>query len=170
MIKKGPKRCPKGWIDFRGGGLGGALDAPICFWTQKVSPKCSKNVLQGAKVTRKCFKSNPQGRKMHSYRSAKVVQVHQKYHIQNRLHMTSFWLHFGTVFCQQSQFWVKKRAPKNDSKKGDPLVANKSLWTSQETPGGRHTIKNCSSKKQLFEHMLKQLFEFLCENVDWAEN
>ena len=76
--KRGPKRCPKGWPDFGGGGLGGALDAPICFWTQKVCPKCSKNDLQGAKVTPKCFKSDPQGRKMHSYRSAKVVQVHQK--------------------------------------------------------------------------------------------
>ena len=77
MRKRGPKSCPKGWGDFRGGGLGGALDAPICFWTQKVCPKCSKNDLQGAKVTPKCFKSDPQGRKMHSYRSAKVVQVHQ---------------------------------------------------------------------------------------------
>ena len=76
--KRGPKRGPKGWGDFGGGGLGGALDAPICFWTQKVCPKCSKNDLQGAKVTPKCFKSDPQGRKMHSYRSAKVVQVHQK--------------------------------------------------------------------------------------------
>ena len=55
-----------------------AFDAPICFWTQKVYPKCSKNDLKGAKVTPKCFKSDPQGRKMHSYRSAKVVQVHQK--------------------------------------------------------------------------------------------
>ena len=78
MRKRGPKRCPKGWPDFGGGGLGGALDAPICFWTQKVCPKCSKNDLQGAKVTPKCFKSDPQGRKMHSYKSAKVVQVHQK--------------------------------------------------------------------------------------------
>ena len=78
MRKWGPKRCPKGWGDFRGGGLGGALDAPICFWTQKVHPKCSKDDLKGAKVTPKCFKSDPQGRKMHSYRSAKVVQVHQK--------------------------------------------------------------------------------------------
>ena len=87
-----------------------------------------------------------------------------------RLHMTSFWFHFGTVFRPQSQFWVKKRVPKNGPKKGDPLVANESLWTSQEAPGGRHTIKNCSSKKQLFEHMLKQLFEFLLENVNWDEN
>ena len=87
-----------------------------------------------------------------------------------RLHMTSFWFHFGTVFRPQSQFWVKKRAPKNGSKKGDPPVANARLWTSQEAPGGRHTIKNCSSKKQLFEHMLKQLFEFLLENVNWDEN
>ena len=55
-----------------------AFDAPICFWTQKIYPKCSKNDLQGAKVTPKCFKSDAQGRKMHSYRSAKVVQVHQK--------------------------------------------------------------------------------------------
>ena len=86
--------------------------------------------------------------------------------LKSRLHMTSFWLHFGTVFCQQSQFWVKKRAPKNDSKKGDPLVSNYGLLPCQEAPGQAATIKNCSSKKQLFEHMLKQLFEFLFHNVD----
>ena len=54
------------------------LDSGCLSGTQKVCPKCSKNYLQGAKVTTKCFKSDPQGRKMHSYRSAKVVQVHQK--------------------------------------------------------------------------------------------
>ena len=79
------KRVPKGVQ--KGDGISGvaalgapwtSFDAPVCFWTQKVYPKCSQNNLQGAKVTTKCFKSDPQGRKMHSYRSAKVVQVHQK--------------------------------------------------------------------------------------------
>ena len=51
---------------------------PNVFLDTKVYPKCSKNDLKGAKVTPKCFKSEPQGGKMHSYRSAKVVQVHQK--------------------------------------------------------------------------------------------
>ena len=81
MRKKIPKGVQKGDRISGVAALGApwtAFDAPICFWTQKVYPKCLKNDLQGAKVTTKCFKSNPQGRKMHSYRSAKVVQVHQK--------------------------------------------------------------------------------------------
>ena len=40
--------------------------------------------------------------------------------LKNRLHMTSFWLHFGTVFCQQSQFWVKKELQKMVQKKVTP--------------------------------------------------
>ena len=76
--KMTPKWYPKGWGDFGAGATGCTFGAPVCFWTQKVYPKCSKNNLKGAKVTPKCFKSDPQGRKMHSYRSAKVVQVHQK--------------------------------------------------------------------------------------------
>ena len=48
------------------------------FWDTKKYSKCSKNDSKGAKVKPKCFKSDPQGRKIDSYRSAKVVQVHQK--------------------------------------------------------------------------------------------
>ena len=51
-------------------------------------------------------------------------------------------------------------------KRGSRLVGNEGLLPCQEAPGQAATIKNCSSKKQLFEHMLKQLFEFLLENVD----
>ena len=40
--------------------------------------------------------------------------------LKNRLHMTSFWLHFGTVFCQQSQFWVKKSSKKWLKKRWPP--------------------------------------------------
>ena len=58
----------------------------------------------------------------------------------------------------------------NCFKKGDPPDGNKGLSPRQEAPGQAATIKNCSSKKQLFEHKLKQLFEFLLENVDWIEN
>ena len=71
--------------------------------------------------------------------------------LKNRLHMTSFWLHFGTVFCQQSQFWVKKWAPKNDSKKSDPLDSNRTLWPWPGAPWQPATIKDCSNKKQLSE-------------------
>ena len=60
------------------GRLGRPLTPQSVFGHTKVYPKCSKNDLQGAKVTTKCFKRDPQGRKMHSYKSAKVVQVHQK--------------------------------------------------------------------------------------------
>ena len=55
-------------------------------------------------------------------------------------------------------------------KKVTPPDGNRGLSPRQEAPGQAATIKNCSSKKQLFEHMLKQLFEFLLENVNWAEN
>ena len=42
--------------------------------------------------------------------------------LKNKLHMTSSWLHFGTVFCQQSQFWVKKELQKMIQKKVTPLT------------------------------------------------
>ena len=48
--------------------------------------------------------------------------------LKNRLHMTSCWFHFGTVFLTTITILSEKRAPKNDSKKGDPLDSNKSLW------------------------------------------
>ena len=52
MINKGPKRCPKGWPDFRGGGLGGALDGlwrPNLFLNTKSMPKVLQKWLQGCK-------------------------------------------------------------------------------------------------------------------------
>ena len=64
----------------------------------------------------------------------------------------------------------KKGASKFASKKGVPPESNDYLFPCPEAPGQAATIKNCSSKKQLFEHKLKQLFEFLFENVDWIEN
>ena len=86
----------------------------------------------------------------------------------------SRWLHFDSIlepfFVNNHNFEWKKKLQKNKLKKGDPPVANARLWTRQEAPGQAATIKNCSSKKQLFEHMLKQLFEFLLENVGQAEN
>ena len=63
-------------------------------------------------------------------------------------------------------------------KKGDPPDGNDSLSPRQEAPGQAATIKNCSSKKQLFENMLKQVFvissemwigrKIIAENVDWV--
>ena len=80
--KKWSQKVSKRVMGFPGwrpwGRLGRPLTPQSVFEHTKVYPKCSKNHLQGAKVTTKCFKSDPQGRKMHSYRSAKVVQVHQK--------------------------------------------------------------------------------------------
>ena len=32
------------------------------------------------------------------------------------------------------------------------------------------TTKNCSNKKQLFGHMLKQVFVIFSENADWVQN
>ena len=65
---------------------------------------------------------------------------------------------------------AKKAFQKNVQEKVTPPDGNGSLSPRQEAPGQAATIKNCSSKKQLFEHMLKQLFEFLLENVNWDEN
>ena len=64
---------------------------------------------------------------------------------------------------------VKKALHTIVQKKVTPLTETPP-YPRQEAPGQAATIKNCSSKKQLFEHMLKQLFEFLSENVDLAEN
>ena len=52
MRKRGPKSCPKGWGDFRGGGLGGALDGlwrPNLFLNTKSMPKVLQKWLQGCK-------------------------------------------------------------------------------------------------------------------------
>ena len=46
-------------------------------------------------------------------------------------------------------------------KKLTPPDGNKSLSPRQEAPGQAATIKDCSNKKQLFGHMLKQLFVIL---------
>ena len=70
--------CPKVWLYFGAGAPRCTFGTPVCFWTQKVYPECSQNDPKGAKVTLKCSKSDPQGRKMDSYRSAKVVQVHEQ--------------------------------------------------------------------------------------------
>ena len=46
-------------------------------------------------------------------------------------------------------------------------------WTPIPLPGGSRTgshYQELFEHKQLFGHKLKQLFEFLSENVDWAEN
>ena len=67
----------------KGEGISGvaALGAP---WTPQSVFEHKKYTQSAPKMTSrvqktpKCFKSDPQGRKMHSYRSAKVVQVHQK--------------------------------------------------------------------------------------------
>ena len=62
MAKKS-KRCSKGWVDFRGGGLGGALHGIIWFLISKMIQKCSTGVQKwcksAAKVppgTRNCSK------------------------------------------------------------------------------------------------------------------
>ena len=65
---------------------------------------------------------------------------------------------------------AKKAFQKDVQKKVTPPDGNEGLSPCQEAPGQAATIKKCSSKKQLFEQMLKQLFEFLFENVDYAEN
>ena len=52
MRKRGPKRCPKGWGDFRGGGLGGALDGlwrPNLFLNTNNMPKVLQKWLQGCR-------------------------------------------------------------------------------------------------------------------------
>ena len=74
------------------------------------------------------------------------------------------------VFGALGVILTKKGVLKNASKKVIPPDGNKPLLPCQEAPGQAATIKNCSSKKQLFEHMLKQLFEFLLENVNLDEN
>ena len=65
---------------------------------------------------------------------------------------------------------AKKALQNLFQKKRAPPDSNDYLFPCQEAPGQAATIKNYSSKKHLFEHMLKQLFEFLFENVDLAEN
>ena len=67
-------------------------------------------------------------------------------------------------------YFIKKGASKIASKKGPRPDTNRTLFPCQEALGQAATIKNCSNKKQLFGHKLKQLFELLFENVDWAEN
>ena len=52
IAKNNPKRCPKGWPDFRGGGLGGALDGlwrPNLLLNTKSIPKVLQKWLQGCK-------------------------------------------------------------------------------------------------------------------------
>ena len=65
---------------------------------------------------------------------------------------------------------AKKLLQRMLRKRGSRPDGNRTLLPWQKAPGGRPTIKNCSNKKQLFGHMLKQLFEFLPENVDGAEH
>ena len=65
---------------------------------------------------------------------------------------------------------IKKAFQAIVQKKVTPPDGNKSLSPRQEAPGQAATIKDCSNKKQLFGHMLKQLFEALLENVDRTEN
>ena len=65
---------------------------------------------------------------------------------------------------------AKKGASKNASKKGAP-TRRKQLPI--PLPGGSRTgshYQELFEHKQLLGHKLKQLFEFLPENVDWAEN
>ena len=69
----------------------------------------------------------------------------------------------GVILAKKAlQKMLRKKEPRPDT--------NNSLFPCQEAPGQAATIKNCSSKKQLFEHKLKQLFDFLSENVVWVEN
>ena len=147
MRERGLKRSPKGWGDFGAGATGRTFGAPICFWTQKVYPKCSQNNLKGAKVTPKCSKSNPQGRKMHSYRSAKVVQVHQKMsaarYQARRTARTAF-----NMFHIVSLVWLQKlpQGCKSDTKilpKWPPRSQNGLL---QQRQSGSSASKNVSCK------------------------
>ena len=56
----------------------GAPWTPQSVFEHKKYAQSAPKMTSRVQVTPKCFKSHPQGRKMHSYRSAKVVQVHQK--------------------------------------------------------------------------------------------
>ena len=82
MTKQGPKRCPKGWVYFRGGGLGGALDGIIWFLISKMIQKCSTSVQKwcksAAKVppgTENYFKNDPKGEKHVSKRASKKTSI-----------------------------------------------------------------------------------------------
>ena len=71
--------------------------------------------------------------------------------------------HFGAL----GVVLAKKALQKNVQKKVTPPDGNEGSSPRQEAPGQAATIKDCSNKKQLFGHMLKQLFEFLSEM--WIE-
>ena len=58
--------------------------------------------------------------------------------LKNRLHMTSFWLHFGTVFSQQSQFWVKKELQKKVQKRWPPCRKQDPVNTAGGSRTGSH--------------------------------
>ena len=65
---------------------------------------------------------------------------------------------------------IKQGASKNASKKGAPT---RRKWHLIPLPGGSRTgshYQELFEHKQLLGHKLKQLFEFLPENVDWAQN
>ena len=73
--------------------------------------------------------------------------------------------HFGARFFSNknntSEIVSQKRAPTRRKQVPIPL------------PGASRTgshYQELFEHKQLFGHKLKQLFEFLSENVDWAEN
>ena len=53
---------------------------------------------------------------------------------------------------------MKTCASKIASKKGPRPDANKYQFPCQKAPGQAATIKNCSNKKILFGHMMKQVF------------
>ena len=53
------QRCPKGRRDFRGGASCGTFGAPVCFFTRKVHPKCSKSDPKVAKLIPKVVPSAP---------------------------------------------------------------------------------------------------------------
>ena len=72
--------------------------------------------------------------------------------LKNRLHMTSFWLNFGTVFCQQSQFWVKKEFQKMIQKKVTPLTQTSPYDLGPALPGSPpRVLQGFLNKKQLSE-------------------
>ena len=62
--------------------LGAPLAPQSVFGYNKYNQSAPK-ITKGAKATPKCSTSNPQGRKMGSYKSAKVVQVHEKSQLQD---------------------------------------------------------------------------------------
>ena len=120
MVEKCNENCAQKGVYFGAGAPSCTFGVPVCFWTQKVYPECSQNDPKGAKVTLQCSKSNLQGRKMDSYKNAKVVQVHEKI---SAARYQARWTARSAYYDQKHRRRLRQRRPPHWACVSDYLIS-----------------------------------------------